>query len=329
VTDAWTPQISGVVTTLTHTVEALREVGHSILTITPNEFRTFPCPSEPTLRLSFMPGRRVRRTLDEFQPEAIHIATEGPLGFAARRHCRRRGLAFTSSYCTRFPEYMKMRLWVPLRVGYAVVRRFHAPSSGVMVTTESLRRELEQRGFRNLVLWTRGVDTDLFRPRPKDFLADPRPIFMYMGRVAVEKNIEEFVSLGLPGTKCVVGDGPALEHLRAKYSAVKFTGFMQGEELAQHLAAADVFVFPSRTDTYGLVMLEALACGVPVAAHPVQGPADVIESGVTGILDEDLRRASLEALKLNPETCRRFALTRSWARCADLFLANLVPTRGS
>lgn len=327
VTDAWHPQVSGVVTTLSRTVQGLEALGHEVLVISPNDFNTVPCPTEPTLRLGFMPRRKLGRLLDAFGPDAIHVATEGPLGFAARGHCRRRGLAFTTAYCTRFPEYLRARLRLPLWVGHAILRRFHSAAARTMVSTESLRRELAGHGHRNLVLWTRGVDTDLFQPGPKDFLPDPRPILMCVGRVAVEKNVEEFLNLDVPGTKYVVGDGPALASLRARYPEVRFTGVKRDRELARHIAAADVLVFPSRTDTFGLVMLEALACGVPVAAHPVQGPMDVIEDGRTGALDEDLGRAVARALEIDPAECRRFALTRSWARCTAQFVANLVPAR--
>lgn len=329
VTDAWHPQVNGVVTTLSKTTEGLKHLGHEVNVISPEGFRTMPCPSEPTLRLAIFPKRRVRRLLDEQRPDAIHVATEGPLGMAARRVCVRQGWRFTTSYCTRFPEYLKMRLRVPLGWTYSVVRWFHRPSSCVMVSTDTMRGELEEKGFHNLGHWPRGVDTDLFRPREeRDLLGLERPIFTYMGRVATEKNIGAFLDADLPGSKCVIGDGPALASLRTKYPRVQFLGMKQGEELAQLLACADAFVFPSRTDTFGLVMLEALACGVPVAAFPVQGPLNVIENGRTGVLSEDLREACLGALELDRDVCRAFAMEHSWDRVAEQFANNLVPVKG-
>lgn len=325
VTDAWHPQINGVVTSLSKTTDGLRRRGHAVTDIEPGPFRTVPCPSEPTLRLAMFPRRRVAWLLDGAEPEAIHVATEGPLGLAAWRHCLRCRWPFTTSYCTRFPEYIQIRLRIPARLTCGVVRWFHRPSHCVMVSTETLRGELERRGFSNLGLWPRGVDTELFRPRPRDFVDAERPLFIYMGRVAVEKNIEAFLRLALPGTKGVIGDGPALGALRTRYPQIRFFGMRVGEELARLLACADVFVFPSRTDTFGLVMLEALACGVPVAAYPVQGPLNVIENGVTGVLAEDLRVACLRALELDRHACREAALQHSWERVAEQFESNLVP----
>ena len=328
VTDAWHPQINGVVMTLTHTRDQLRRMGHEVLVVSPNEFRTVPCPTYPEIRLSLFPGRKLARVLTTFAPEAVHIATEGPLGLAARNWSRQHDLPFTTSFHTRFPEYVQLRTRIPLAVGYAVMRWFHGPAATVMVATPALRDELAARGFTNLGLWSRGVDTGLFRPREKTFLTDPRPIFMYMGRVAIEKNITAFLDLDLPGTKYVVGGGPDLAMLRAKYPAVRFTDYKVGEELATYLAAADVFVFPSRTDTFGLVVIEALACGVPVAAFPVQGPADIIEQGVTGFVDNDLRAAALNALSLAPAACRLAAHPYSWEACTRQFLAHLADANG-
>ena len=328
VSDAWHPQINGVVMTLTHTRDQLRRLGHEVLVVSPNEYRTVPCPTYPEIRLSLFPGRKLARTLTAFAPDAVHIATEGPLGLAARNWCRREDRPFTTSFHTRFPEYVQLRTRLPLAVGYAVMRWFHEPATKVMVATTALRDELAAEGFRNLGLWSRGVDVDLFRPREKSFLPDPRPIFMYMGRVAIEKNITAFLDLDLPGTKYVVGGGPDLTTLRAKYPAVRFTDYKVGEALAQHLAAADVFVFPSRTDTFGLVVIEALACGVPVAAYPVRGPADIIEQGVTGYVDDDLRAAALNALTLNPAACRLAARRYSWEACTHQFLAHLADANG-
>ncbi|MDG3442318.1 glycosyltransferase family 4 protein [Nitrospirillum amazonense] len=328
VTDAWHPQVNGVVRTLTTTRDELRQLGHEVEVIAPDRFRTVPMPTYPEIRLALKPGARLRRMIDEIAPDAIHIATEGPLGLAARRYCLRRRIPFTTAYHTRFPEYVRDRFPIPLRLSYALVRRFHAPASAVMVATPSIENDLVDRGFRNIKRWSRGVDTDLFRPREKDFLPFPRPIFMYVGRVAVEKNIEAFLSLDLPGTKVVVGGGPQLDELKAKYPAAQFVGPKHGEELAKHYAAGDVFVFPSRTDTFGLVLLEALASGVPVAAYPVPGPLDVLAGSDVAVLDEDLRKAALAALEIPGDKCRRHALTFSWSASAAQFLNNLRPFRG-
>jgi len=324
VTDAWLPQVNGVVTTLGRTREELIRAGHRVKMLTPADHRTVPCPTYPEIRLSVLPYRRVRRTLDAFRPDCIHIATEGPLGFAARRFCIRRGVAFTTSYHTRFPQYVRERVPIPVSWMYAWLRRFHRPATATLVPTPAVRDELAARRFRGLRLWGRGVDVDLFRPEPKAALPETRPIYLYMGRVAVEKNVEAFLQLGLPGTKYVVGDGPDLARLRAEYPDAVFTGYRFGSELAAHLAAADVFVFPSRTDTFGLVMLEAMACGTPVAAYPVTGPLDVIEPGHTGVLHEDLGVAVRGALTLDRGTCRQAALERSWARATGEFLGHLA-----
>lgn len=324
VSDAWEPQINGVVTTLKRTCEELTALGHTVEVIGPNRFRTLPCPGYRSIRLAVLPGRHLTQLLDGLAPDAIHIATEGTLGQAARRYCLDRGLDFTTAYHTQFPEYLALRTRIPARWTYAAVRRFHAPATRTMVATASQQKLLEEHGFGHLARWSRGVDTTLFRPRDKKFLLAPRPIAMYVGRVAVEKNLDAFLSLDLPGSKFVVGDGPALPGLRERYPTVRFTGFKHGEELAQHLAAADVFVFPSRTDTFGLVLLEAMACGVPVAAFPVTGPRDVILPGVTGVLHEDLGRAALQALHLDPAACVAHASSYSWRNATLQFLANLA-----
>jgi glycosyltransferase involved in cell wall biosynthesis len=258
-------------------------------------------------------------------PSPPATATEGPLGWAARRYCLRRGLPFTTSFHTKFPEYIHARWRVPVAWGYAMMRRFHAPSSGVMVATASLAETLRQYKFRNLKRWTRGVDTALFRPRPKRHFAGKRPVFLFTGRVAVEKNIEAFLKLDLPGQKVVIGGGPLLAELKSRYPGATYTGYKRGEELAQHMASADVFVFPSLTDTFGLVLLEALASGVPVAAFPVTGPIDVAADPKLGCLDWDLAKAAKAALLKRPEDCRAHAETFSWRACAELFLANLQP----
>ena len=325
VSDAWLPQVNGVVRTLMRTVDELKGLGHEMQVISPDLFKSFPCPTYAEIRLAVLPRRRLTRLIDSFQPCAIHIATEGPLGLAARRYCLRRKLPFTTAFHTRFPEYVKARIGLPLPVGYAALRRFHKPASGVMVATASLEHELAERGFRNLRRWTRGVDTELFRPRDKSFLDLPRPVHLYVGRVAVEKNIEAFLKLELAGSKIVVGGGPQLAELSRRYPEVRFAGPRQGEDLARHYAAADVFVFPSRTDTFGLVLLEALASGVPVAAYPVPGPLDVVDGAGVGFLEEDLAFAARQALTISPEACRRYALQFSWQRSAEQFLGNLQP----
>jgi len=324
VTDAWHPQINGVVTTLSKTGEGLTAMGHEVLFVTPEYFHTVPCPTYPSIHLAVNPTGKLSRMLEEFIPHAVHIATEGPLGWSARSYCKKRGLAFSTSYHTQFPQYIKLRAPVPMSLSYAVLRRFHGSAVRTMVPTPSLRRELRRQRFKNVVIWPRGVDTELFRPTDKSFLEAPRPISMYAGRVAVEKNIEAFLALDLPGTKYVVGDGPDLEKLRRKYPPVRFTGFKKHAELAAHLAAADTFVFPSHTDTFGIVMLEAMACGVPVAAFPVTGPVDVVRNGETGALDDDLGNAVHGALQLDGRVCREHALAHSWQRATEYFAANLV-----
>ena len=326
VTDAWLPQTNGVVRTLSITVGKLKQAGHDVVLVTPADFRTVPCPTYPEIRLSLFAAARVRKRLGDLDPDAVHIATEGPLGLAARRWCVRRGRAFTTSYHTQFPEYVRARFPIPLAVSYAFLRWFHGKAAHTLVATPSMRRSLEARGFRNLAPWGRGVDTELFRPREEMPLDLPRPVWLYFGRVSVEKGVEDFLALDLPGTKLVVGDGPAAAQLRQRYPAAVFTGYRFGEELARHVAGADVFVFPSRTDTFGLVLIEAMACGVPVAAYPVTGPIDVVVDGVTGVLSEDLRAAALAALRLDRGACREHALRYTWEAATRQFLAALAPT---
>jgi glycosyltransferase involved in cell wall biosynthesis len=324
-TDAWLPQINGVVRTLGHTADQLRQLGHDVLFITPQDFRTYPCPTYPSIRLALFPTHGVTQRLEEFRPQAVHIATEGPIGHAARALCCGRSLPFTTSYHTQFPEYVRARLPLPLSWSYAYLRRYHSRATRTMIATQSMRRMLCERGFKNLEIWARGVDCTAFQPGPKSFLSAPRPIAMYMGRVAVEKNIEPFLNLDLPGSKYVVGDGPDLEPLRRRYPQVIFTGQKTGQELTAHIAAADVFVFPSLTDTFGLVLLEAMACGVPVAAYPVTGPIDVVQEGKTGVLDRDLRQAVLGALKLDPADCVAYARQHSWRNWTERFVSLLEP----
>lgn len=325
VTDAWFPQTNGVVKTLSITCERLRALGHDVCVIEPSLFRTFPCPTYPEIRLAWFPARRMDRLLQEFEPDALHIATEGTLGAAARKWCLRRRMKFTTSYHTQFPEYLRARVPIPLSFSYAHLRRFHGAAVRTMVATPTFERQLEARGFRNIVRWTRGVDVEQFKPHDKNYLKLPRPIAIYVGRVAVEKNIEAFLEFEWSGTKVVVGDGPERKELETRFSNAKFVGYKYGEELAKHVAAADVFVFPSRTDTFGLVLLEAMACGVPVAAYPVTGPIDVVQQGVTGVLDGDLCKAANAALQLDSKRCRAHALENTWEVATQQFLSNLEP----
>ncbi|HQS17776.1 glycosyltransferase family 1 protein [Reyranella sp.] len=323
VSDAWRPQINGVVRTLETVARILRAEGHEVEVFGPDRFRTLPCPTYPEIRLSLFPSSRLSHMLQLFAPDAIHIVTEGPLGWAARGFCRRRGIPFTTAYHTRFPEYVRARIRVPLSWSYAFVRWFHAPSAGVLVVSPAIRDELSTRGFRNLVPWSRGVDITAFKPQRREDTGDPRPIWLYAGRVAVEKNIEAFLGLDLPGTKWVVGGGPQLKSLQRRYANVRFFGSVDADELSYRYAQADCFVFPSVTDTFGLVMVEALASGVPVAGYPVPGPLDVVTDSSVGALDKDLRTACLAAVSRNPEDCRRHAETFTWERCARQFLEAL------
>ncbi len=328
-TDAWHPQVNGVVRTLTSLARSAAGLGAEISFLTPDGFPSVGVPTYPGLRVALPNRREIARRIEQAAPDAIHIATEGPVGWAVRAYCRRRKLAFTTSYTTRFPEYVAVRTMIPASVGYAVLRHFHAAASTIMVATASLRQQLGERGFRRLGSWTRGVDTQLFTPDNPAQLGLQRPIFMTMGRVAVEKNLEAFLSLDLPGTKVVVGDGPQKAQLAQKYPDVVFLGEKKGQDLSSHLAAADVFVFPSLTDTFGVVQLEALACGTPVAAFPVTGPKDVIADHPIGALDEDLRKACLRALTMSRETCRNFALDSSWENSARQFIGNLTALQPS
>src|SRR5262245_2239889 len=328
VTDAWSPQVNGVVTTLKRTAAALETLGHEVRVFSPDGHRTIPCPTYPEIRLALWPGKRLAAELDAFAADAIHVATEGPLGMAAARYCKARGLAFTTSYHTQFPQYVRKRLPIPEGLTYVLLRRHHSQARRTLVATEQQRRELVAHGFRNVVLWSRGVDTELFRPRGREHLSHARPIFAYLGRVAVEKNVAAFLDLDLPGTKVIIGDGPDRAMLESRYPSAVFLGFKFGVELAEALSSADVFVFPSRTDTFGLVLLEAMACGTPAAAYPVTGPIDVVAPGVTGVLDEDLGRAALAALALDRESCRRAASEWTWERASAQFFGHLVHARG-
>lgn len=326
-TDAWLPQVNGVVRTLGHVAREARLIGTQVEFLSPETFWTLPMPSYPEIRLALVPPGEVERRLDSVRPDAIHIATEGPLGHAMRRVCIKRGLPFTTSFHTRFPDYLAERLPVPERwtsdLTWAWLRRFHAPGAAVLAATPTLKEELIARGFHDVKLWSRGVDARLFRPREGADLDLPRPIFLTVGRVAVEKNLEAFLSLKLPGTKVVVGEGPARAALAKRFPETVFLGARQGEDLAQVYAAADVFVFPSLTDTFGLVLLEALASGLPVAAFPATAPRDVIGEAPVGALDEDLKRACHAALKLKREDCRAFALGMTWEASARAFLRHV------
>jgi len=325
VTDAWEPQVNGVVRTLKSTKRELEKLGHEVDMLTPLEFKTFPCPTYPEIRLSVAPGNIVRQRIERAQPMALHIATEGPLGLSARAYALRKGIPFTTAYHTRFPEYVQARFGIPLAVTYKFLRWFHGGSQAVLVPTQVVKRDLESWGFKNVQLWSRGVDLDIFKPgKPMENDAHP-PVFLYVGRVAVEKNITAFLDLDLPGTKWVAGEGPQLEMLRKKHPNVRFTGVLNQLELASLYNAASVFVFPSKTDTFGLVLLEAMACGCPVAAYPVTGPIDVIGDSSAGALHEDLRTACLNALNIDRAAARAHAERFSWEACSRQFLEYLRP----
>jgi glycosyltransferase involved in cell wall biosynthesis len=321
-TDAWRPQVNGVVRTLGSLARAAAKLGVDVEFLSPDGFWTFPVPTYPGLRLAVPRRKRIAERIEAARADAIHIATEGPIGHAVRAYCVKSGRPFTTSYTTRFPEYISARSPIPQQWIYNALRRFHAAATVTMVATPSLMAELEQRGFANLGMWTRGVDVDLFRPDRAIDLDFPRPIFMTVGRVAVEKNLPAFLSLDLPGSKVVIGAGPQAGELKRRYAGAKFLGQLDNGILAAHLAAADVFVFPSRTDTFGIVQLEALASGVPIAAFPVTGPMDVIGNNPIGVLNEDLRTACMQALWISREACREFALRYSWENSARQFIGH-------
>lgn len=327
VSDAWAPQVNGVVRTLTTTVGRIRAIGHAVETLTPDQFASIPCPTYPEIRLALRCGAAMARRLDGFDPDAVHIATEGPLGWAARRWCLANGQPFTTSFHTRFPDYLAMRTKLPADWFWSPLRRFHAAAATVFAATGTLEAELQGRGLPRTHRWSRGVDLTLFTPEgaPLADLADlPRPILLHVGRVAIEKNIEAFLDLDTPGTKVVVGDGPALALLRQRYPHIHFLGALHGERLAAAYRTADALAFPSRTDTFGLVMIEALACGTPVAAYPVPGPLDVIGEHGGGVLHEDLARAVRDALTLDPAACAAIGRGYDWSVCTGQFLAGLV-----
>lgn len=337
VTDAWRPQVNGVVTTLVELVQHLMGMGHEVQVIEPGQFRTRPCPGYAGIDLAVLPFRQLSTLLDDFQPDAIHLATEGPLGWAARRYCLRRGLAFTTAFHTKFPEILHAAMKVPVAWGYALFRHFHRPSSGIMVPTQSVLQMLQDRGFRNLRAWTHGVDTSLFEFQdvPKDY--PPlglvrRPLALYVGRVSYEKNIAAFLEMDFPGTKVVCGVGPVLERLQEAHPHARWVGILQRQELAKLYAAADVFVFPSHADTFGLVMVEAMSTGTPVAAFPVDGPLEVLgrnhpkeHRSLGGVMARDLRHATQQALAVPRHEARLRAQDFSWATASRMFADHLVP----
>jgi glycosyltransferase involved in cell wall biosynthesis len=324
-TDAWRPQVNGVIRTLESLAASARSLGIDVEFLSPAGFLSFAMPTYPSLRLAIPRYGEITRRIEACKPDAIHIATEGPIGLMARAHCMQRGLRFTTSYTTRFPEYISARVAIPESWTYAALRWFHNAASVTMVSTPSLFTELGQRGFKNLGMWTRGVDTEIFTPADPFAFDLPRPIFISVGRIAVEKNLEAFLSLELPGSKVVIGEGPQEAELKSRFSEVHFLGVKEGKVLASHLAGADVFVFPSRTDTFGIVQLEALACGTPVAAFPVTGPNDVIGNQPVGALSDDLRAACLQALDCSRSVCRDYAAGYSWENSARQFMSHLKP----
>lgn len=339
-TDAWHPQVNGVVRSISTTVSHLLERGHEVELVTPQQFHTVPMPGYKEIRLALVPRFGTRRTLTEFAPEIVHIATEGPIGWSARGWCLARGIPFTTAFHTRFPDYAAVRTGLKAERFWPLMRRFHAPSRAILVSTPTLGAELESRGLPNWQLWSRGIDRDLFRPGhgPLPELAVlPGPVMLYVGRVAVEKNLPAFLDAKVPGHKVVVGDGPDLATLKARYPEVIFTGALSGEQLARAYCSADVFVFPSRTDTFGLVLIEALACGLPVAAYPVHGPLDIIGPNgrgpsdelpaTVGALDEDLSVAIRKALKLDPLAAAVIGASYSWERATDQFVTALSEAR--
>lgn len=322
-TDAWAPQVNGVVRTYTRLEKEAARLGAEIVFLTPEHFLAIPCPGYSEIHLAVPSARKATAEIEKLGADFVHIATEGPVGWMARAYCLRHGRPFTTSYHTKFPEYAAALLSIPTSWAYTPMTRFHAPSAGVMVATPSLERELSSRGFNRLMAWTRGVDTETFKPRGLRLFGSELPVFLYAGRVSKEKNIEAFLDADLPGRKVVVGDGPHLPGLKRRYRDTIFTGLKTGAELARHYASADVFVFPSKTDTFGLVLLEAMASGLPVAAYPVTGPIDIVQQGRNGILDWDLADAARRALALDRDAARARALEFTWANTARLFIENV------
>ncbi len=327
ITDSWHPLRNGVVTTLTALIPRLEARGHEIRVFHPQLFKTVPVPSYPEIRLAVVSECLLAPLLSEYRPDAIHIVTECPMGLAGRRYCIRRKLAFTTSYTTRFDEHLAARIPISKALVRRWLRWFHHPAARTTVSTPSLEAELKAQGFNSLVRWGRGVDLSLFKPASKTLYDLPRPVSVNVGRISAEKNLEAFLDLDLPGSKVIIGDGPSLPTLRKKYPEVRFLGYLAGQDLADHLAGADIMVFPSVSETFGVVMIEAMACGLPVAAYPVMGPIDVVEPGVSGWLDEDLQVAFERALKVNPESCREHALQFTMEKCCDQFEAALVKVK--
>ena len=328
-TDAWRPQVNGVVHTLERMSAAARDLDAEFLFLTPQGFASLPMPTYPDIRLAIATPWEVARRIDAAGADHIHIATEGPIGWAARRYCRKRGKLFTTSYHTRFPEYIAARTRLPEAIAYAALRHFHAPAAATLAPTTSIKNELTQRGFGRVKVWTRGVDHALYRPRAADGIDLPRPIFLCVGRVAIEKNLEALLDLKLPGSVVIVGDGPARPALERRYPHAHFLGALYGEALASIYASADVFVFPSKTDTFGIVIIEALASGLPVAAFPVSGPLDVIGESGAGVLDNDLRAACLAALEIPRERAREHSLRFTWRESARQFLQHIETSRAA
>lgn len=328
-TDAWHPQVNGVVRTLSHVAECMRDAGHEVTFLTPQGRRNIGLPSYPEIRLAFVRQREIAQLIGRFQPDAIHIATEGPIGWAIRRYCQKHGVPFTTSYHTRFPEYVTARLPIPgvLAMAYSIVRRFHRPSKAVLTPTAAITQVLQENRFVNVKTWTRGVDHDLFKPflEPRLNTNGVKPVLVYVGRLAVEKNVEAFLDADVPGTKLLIGDGPQKAALEKKYPDAIFAGYLFGEELARKMGEGDIFVFPSKTDTFGLVMVEAMACGMPVAAYPVPGPIDVVEHGVSGWLDDDLATAIKGALSLKRQAAIDHAATFTWEETARQMMEAFVP----
>lgn len=327
VSDAWLPQVNGVVRTWTNVKREVEQMGHEFHVIHPGQFKTFSAPRYPELKMAWFPGKQIFQMLDEIKPDAIHIPAEGTIGMAGRRYCHKRGYPYTTSYHTQYPHYLWQYFCIPVGVTYRLMRWFHGKAKATLVPTKTVGTELEARGFDNIVVWSRGVDTSIFKPWEDVahlYEGLERPIWIYAGRVSIEKNLEAFLKLDLPGTKVIVGDGPAREMLKQKYPRTHFAGYQFGEDLGKHYAAADVFVFPSLTDTYGVVMIEAMACGLPVAAYPVTGPIDVVQDGKTGALDEDLQKACERAIQLDSKQAMQFGQNQTWRRCAEIVLANLA-----
>lgn len=325
VTEAWHPQVNGVVRTLKMTRRELQALGHEVALLTPGAFRSLPCPTYPEIRLSLAGRRAVARAIDAEAPDCLHLATEGPLGWAARAVALERGWPFTTAYHSRFPEYVHARCRMPPAWMYALLRRFHNAGRATLVPTPAIVRDLQARGFTQARLWSRGVDLATFHDDGPRLPREGSPVFLYVGRLAVEKNVEAFLNLDLPGEKWVAGDGPARARLEAAHPEARWFGVLDGASLATLYRSADVMVFPSRTDTFGLVMLEAMACGTPVAAYPVPGPLDVIADGPGGVMHEDLRTACLQALDRSRDAARAHAERHSWAAASAQFLQALAP----